>query len=295
LNPEKNGIHKKEVLQRPQGGISDLEECYGANNLKSPIVKMVTLAPELDQTQSVIRDLSSRGIIVSAGHSTADYEQMRAAVKQGATMVTHLFNAMNQPHHRNPGIFGIIGAEDEFVRPYYGIIADDIHVHPSFVKVAHYAHPNGTILVTDAMSLLGLPDGRYDWTNGESIVKHGGKLTLNDTPIIAGRCVITRKKTSQMYVSTCLTLFYSCVTLIQCLVNMINWTDSSIPHAIRTVTCTPAKMLGLENVKGTLKPGADADLVVLSEGKDADGKVTLTVDEVWKFGVKVFGHTAAKL
>ncbi|KAA8897426.1 hypothetical protein FN846DRAFT_963785 [Sphaerosporella brunnea] len=274
INSEKNGIHKKEVLQLISSGVLDLESCYRAENLQPPVVKMVTLAPELDKTASVIQELVSRGIVVSIGHSNASYEQMCLAVRHGATMVTHLFNATTTPHHRSPGIFGVLGAQDDLVRPCYGIIADDIHVHPSFIKVAYQAHPEGAILVSDAMCMLGLPDGKYYWTNGDYIVKKGGKLTLQDTPTIAG----------------------SSVTLLECLNNFIKWTDASIASALRTVTETPAKMLGLYGVKGSLRPGADADFVVLSERKDVEGNVSLVVDEVWKFGVKVVGSgSIAKL
>ncbi|KAI5779256.1 N-acetylglucosamine-6-phosphate deacetylase [Geopyxis carbonaria] len=268
LNPRKNGIHDRAVLQRPTQGLASLEACYGAANLAAETVAMVTLAPELDQaeTDSVVGALAARGIVVAAGHSDATYTQMAAAVRRGVTMVTHLFNAIAQPHHRNPGIFGILGVQGGVNRPWFGIIADDIHVHPSFVRVAFNAHPDGTILVTDAMAMLGLPDGAYEWTNGATIVKRGGELTLQGTRTIAG----------------------SCVTLVECLTNLINWTDTSIATALRTVTQTPAKMLGLESIKGTLRPGADADLVVLRDGVDADGKTTLVVEEVWKFGVQVY-------
>lgn len=85
------------------------------------------------------------------------------------------------------------------------------------------------------------------------------------------------------------------MTLIECLSNFINWTGAPIASALRTVTETPANMLGLEDVKGTLKPGADADLVVLSEAKNGGGKITLTVERVYKFGVEVFGHSRARL
>ena len=149
---------------------------------------MVTLAPELDASHSVIKNLKDRGIVVSMGHSAATYEQACRGMRQGATMITHLFNAMNQPHHRTSGIFGMLGAKEDFERPFYGIIADDIHVHPSMVKVAYTAHPDGCILVTDAMSVLGLPDGDYEWTNGEIIEKKGIKVTLKGTDgTIAGR------------------------------------------------------------------------------------------------------------
>ena len=139
---------------------------------------MVTLAPELDSSATVIGSLRSQGIIASIGHSTATHAQASSAVVQGATMITHMYNAMPQPHHRDTGIVGILGAQEEPSKPYFGIIADGIHVSPNMVRLAYAAHPKGCILVTDAMSVLGLPDGDYPWTNGEIIEKRGPKVTL---------------------------------------------------------------------------------------------------------------------
>ena len=194
LNPERHGIHKKEVLQKPNS-IAALEACYGRDNLlpsaaQPSRIKMVTIAAELDETETVVRELRERGIIVSVGHSSATYPQMFHAAKQGATMITHLFNAMNQPHHRDTGMFGILGAQEGLKRPWFGIIADGIHVHPSMIKVAYNAYPQGCILVTDAMAVLGLDDGDYSWTNGEIVEKRGGKVTLKGTDgTIAGRLI----------------------------------------------------------------------------------------------------------
>lgn len=266
LNPFKNGIHNKSVLQPPVNGISSLASVYGAANLRPETIAMITLAPEQPGALSAISELSKLGIISSGGHSNATYREMWHAVSSGVTMVTHMFNAMEQPHHRSPGIFGILGAQEGLKRPYYGIIADDIHVHPSFVRVAHGAHPEGTILVTDAMRMLGLPDGIYEWTNGERIKKTGGKLTLGEGDTIAG----------------------SSVTLVECLKNFVNWTGVSVAEGIKTVTETPAKMLGIEDRKGTLRPGADADLVVLNEAVGGDGQLMLTVEKVYKFGAEVY-------
>ena len=139
---------------------------------------MITLAPELDSSGSVIENLQSRNIVVSIGHSAATYAQASSAVERGATMITHMYNAMPQPHHRDTGIVGILGAQEGINKPYFGIIVDGIHVHPSMVRLAYAAHPEGCILVTDAMSVLGLPDGDYPWTNGEMIEKMVWKVTL---------------------------------------------------------------------------------------------------------------------
>jgi N-acetylglucosamine-6-phosphate deacetylase len=197
LNPTKNGIHTPEVLISATRGFSDLEDCYDAINLRSesredgtvlpPKIKMITAAPEVGCMTSLIPELRSRDILYSIGHSEATYEDASAAVAVGATMITHLFNAMRPLHHRNPGIFGVLGIAESLPRPYFGIIADGIHLHPTSVKIAYNAHPEGMILVTDAMHLVGLEDGVYAWSNGERIVKRGPRLTLEGSDKIAGR------------------------------------------------------------------------------------------------------------
>ncbi|KAB8339164.1 hypothetical protein FH972_022099 [Carpinus fangiana] len=278
LNPVKNGIHNTEVLISAEHGLRDIEACYGAENMQASkqhsrpgpdqqrAVTMITAAPEQGKMTQTIPDLVNRGIVYSIGHSDADYEQASSAVAKGATMITHLFNAMRPLHHRNPGIFGVLGQSERQWRPYFGIIADGIHLHPTAIKIAFDSHPDGFILVTDAMRLVGLPDGIYDWTNGDRIVKKGPHLTLEGTDKIAG----------------------SSITLIECVSNFLNWSGVGVAEALKTVTLTPARMLGLHGTKGSLDSGADADLVVLSEATDAaTGHRDLHVDQVWKFGTCV--------
>jgi N-acetylglucosamine-6-phosphate deacetylase len=268
LNPTKNGIHNASVLQEPVNGLSDLAECYGSHNLHSPSpIKLITLAPELPGALESIQALTDRGIHVSIGHSEASYEEAKVSIKAGASMITHLFNAMRPLHHRNPGIFGLLGTASSSIRkPYFGIIADGIHLHPTSIKIAWNAHPDGLILVTDAMRLAGMPDGTYDWTNGSRIIKDGALLTLEENGKIAG----------------------SSIQLVDCVTNFLNWTGASVPEALKAVTETPAKMLGMQDTKGTLNEGVDADLVVLDLQESVEGEKKLVVDEVWKFGVKVF-------
>lgn len=243
----------------------DLLSIYGADNLGSASpIKMITAAPEVGNMMAQIPEIAKRGIIYSIGHSDATYEQAVSATHQGARMITHLFNAMRPFYHRNPGVFGLLG-QSERRRPFYGVIADGIHLHPTSIKIAYNAHPDGLILVTDAMRLCGLPDGVYEWTNGERIVKTGARLTLEGSDKIAG----------------------SSATLIECVNNFRRWSNASTADAINAVTAAPARLLGLEGVKGSLDSGADADLVVLGETNDPYSGNTLTVDQVWKFGVKI--------
>lgn len=194
LNPTKNGIHKVDVLVEAHT-FGDIEDMYGLPNItptsSTPLpIRMITAAPERGAMTSLIPEIRSRGILYSIGHSEATYEEASAAVAQGATMITHLFNAMRPLHHRNPGIFGVLGIAESLPRPYFGVISDGIHLHPTTVKIAYNAHPDGFILVTDAMHLVGLPDGAYQWRNGDDvdyIVKKGSVLLLEGSDRIAGR------------------------------------------------------------------------------------------------------------
>ncbi|KAL4888111.1 hypothetical protein BDV59DRAFT_149153 [Aspergillus ambiguus] len=267
ISPGRNGVHKPEVL-RAAAAFADLEHCYGrANLLAGPAqsVKMITAAPEVGNMAAHIPALAANGIIYSIGHSDASYEQALAASKHGAAMITHLFNAMRPFYHRNPGVFGLLGQNDRRPRPCYGLIADGIHLHPTSIRIAYNAHPDGCILVTDAMKLCGLPDGVYDWTNGDRIIKSGPRLTLEGSDKIAG----------------------SSATLIECVNNFRRWSGADTARALNAVTAVPARLLGLEGVKGSLESGADADLVVLSDVMDDYAGPTLTVDQVWKRGVKI--------
>lgn len=266
-----NGIHTKSVLQQPENGLADLSACYGSENLERNTIKYVTIAPELNGAINAIEELKARGIRISMGHTAATYEEAKHGINAGATMITHLFNQCNPLHHRNPGMFGLLGQASlpGSPKPFFGIIADGIHLHGSAVNIAWNAHSEGFILVTDAMSYLGLPDGTYDWTNGERITKDGIRLTLEGSTKIAG----------------------SSITLIECVNNFISWSGASIAQALGAVTTTPAKMLGVEDSKGSLEPGTDADLVVLIDSVSQTGSQSLRVDQVWKFGECVYDLT----
>lgn len=186
MSATKKGVHNLSILRAATDGFVSLEECYGAENLTSSTVKMITAAPEVEGIMDSIPELVSRGIVFSIGHTEADYETAAEAIDKGAMMVTHLFNAMKPLHHRDPGIFGLLGQNHGAKRPYFGLIADGIHLHPTTVKIAWAAHPQGMVLVTDALALMGMDDGIYEWTNGDRIVKKGPNLTKEGTDTIAG-------------------------------------------------------------------------------------------------------------
>jgi N-acetylglucosamine-6-phosphate deacetylase len=310
LNLKKNGIHNKSILQTPHKGLASLEACYGADNLdeNNTPVKYVTIAPEQPGALDAITELHKRGIIVSLGHTAANYEQAFSGIIAGASMITHLFNAMEPLHHRNPGLFGLLGQSStstttsssieskEVPKPFFGLIADGIHLHPSAINIAWNAHPQGCILVTDAMALAGCPDGVYDWTNGSRIRKQGYMLTLEPEGDVHSSSSSSDGESSSPATSTGSNdagkIAGSSITLIECVNNFWNWSGVGVAQALGAVTATPARMLGLENTKGCLKEGADADLVVLEEvmatGDNYEVRRELVVVQVWKFGKCVF-------
>lgn len=140
---------------------------------------------------------------MSIGHMAADYNQAQAGICAGAKMITHLFNQMNGHHHREPGPLGVLGDIEEGTlaslglgedkgkgavdsRPFFGVICDGNHVHPGSVRLANLLHPEGLVLVTDALLMLGGEDGSIDWLT-RKLVKEGISVKLEGTDIIAGR------------------------------------------------------------------------------------------------------------
>jgi N-acetylglucosamine-6-phosphate deacetylase len=167
LNPQKRGAHPEAyLLPLTIDLITSLLSEY------AEVVKVITLAPELDPTGTVIPHLRSLGIIVSLGHSQANFAQAERAFTNGASMVTHAFNAMPGLHHREPGLLGS-ALNQSHVQS--GFIADGQHVHPAILKLLVRAgeYSQGLFLVSDALSPLGLPDGKYPWDTREIEVIEG--------------------------------------------------------------------------------------------------------------------------
>jgi N-acetylglucosamine-6-phosphate deacetylase len=167
LNPQKRGAHPQAyLLPLTVDLITIVLDKY------TEIVKVITLAPELDLTGTVIPYLRSLDIIISLGHSQANFAQAERAFTSGASMVTHAFNAMPGLHHREPGLLGS-ALNQAYVQS--GFIADGQHVHPAMLKLLVKAgeYSKGLFLVSDALSPLGLPDGKYPWDTREIEVIDG--------------------------------------------------------------------------------------------------------------------------
>ncbi|KAH8554553.1 hypothetical protein BGW37DRAFT_517089 [Umbelopsis sp. PMI_123] len=265
LNPEKKGAHKEEVLRSAEHGIETFDETYGPALSRSDSIAILTVAPEVDGVLACVPTLVTRGICISIGHSTATVTEAELSIKAGATCITHLFNAMHAFHHRDAGICGLLGSttlpipktqkqhptpsasspstRNPDPRPFYGLICDGIHVHPNSVRIAYHSHPKGVILVTDALSSMGLPPGCYHLGEYEIEVNEHNVAYVKGTKTLAG----------------------SNITIDQCVRNFRKFTKCSIVEAIEAATLHPAQLLGIEKSKGTLSPSADADILFLND------------------------------
>jgi N-acetylglucosamine-6-phosphate deacetylase len=215
LNLEKRGAHPAQHL-RPL----TLEQVKLVLDRYAPAVKVITLAPELDPTGTIIPYLRSLGIVVSLGHSLATADQAQHAFTQGATMVTHAFNAMPSLHHREPGLLGAAIA-DPHVQ--CGFIADGQHVVPLMLKLLIQAsqEEKGLFLVSDALAPLGLSDGTYPWDQRLIEVKQG-TARLEDG-----------------------TLSGTTLSLLVGVQNLVQWEICEIGTAIALATEAPRHAIGL--------------------------------------------------
>jgi N-acetylglucosamine-6-phosphate deacetylase len=241
LNPARAGAHDPALLVPPTLEAVDRLVAAARGHLR-----MVTLAPELPGALVAVPELVEAGVVVAVGHTEATYDQTREALAAGATVGTHLFNAMPPLHHRDPGPVGALLESSAYVE----LVADGVHVHPSVLSLAW--RDGRTALVTDAMAAAGAPDGSYD-LGGLSVTVEGGVARLDDGGAIAG----------------------STGTLDAALRLAVSAAGVPLPEALAAVTSTPAAVLGLADV-GILAPGAHADLVVLSDD--------LTVERVMRRG-----------
>ncbi|MEU5161344.1 N-acetylglucosamine-6-phosphate deacetylase [Streptomyces sp. NPDC020875] len=236
ISPCRKGAHSEELLRDP-----DPAEVRKLIDAARGTAKMVTLATELPGGIDSVRLLAEHGVIAAIGHTDATYEQTVEAVDAGATVATHLFNAMPPLGHRAPGPIAAL-LEDERVT--VELINDGTHLHPAALELAfHRAGAGRVAFITDAMDAAGFKDGLYqlgplavDVTNGVARLVEGGS--------IAGSTL------------TLDTAFRRAAT-----VDLL-----PVEDIVRAISVNPARLLGLYDRIGSLEPGKDADLVIL----DAD-------------------------
>ena len=233
ISPRRPGVHRPDRIAKP--GAGDLEElCELAGAGRS----LVTLAPECVPA-GFVRTLASSGVRISIGHSEAPADVVMQAVADGATGVTHLFNAMPPLSARAPGIIGAALAEHRLTA---GLIVDGIHVDPVSVRAAFAAKGSNRItLITDAMPTVGTSLDRFELV-GRTIKLIDGRLTTEEGSLAGAH-----------------------LDMASAVRNAVRLAQLPLEDALRAASLTPARFLGLDNERGALVPGARADLVALTQ------------------------------
>jgi N-acetylglucosamine-6-phosphate deacetylase len=233
LSPHKRGAHPARLLQAPT--VQLLDRMWQAAEGQ---VRLLTIAPELPGTDATIARAVALGIRVSLGHSNATLAEARRGIALGAASATHTFNAMRTFDHREPGLVGEVLTNDGL---FAELICDGLHVDPTAVRLFWKMKGRDRgILITDAMSAAGMPDGPY-------------KLGELDVRVEGGRCLIEEN-----------TLAGSTLTLDTGLRNFAQFTGAPLDQVIPLATRNPARMLGLDDRIGEIATGRSADFVLLS-------------------------------
>ena len=228
----KRGVHPPEHLIEPSP--EKLQRYWEASG---ETLRMLTIAPEVPGALETIRHARQLGIQCSLGHSNATYEEAIAGITAGANHATHTFNAMRALDHRDPGILGAVLQHRELTAD---IIADGIHVHPSVVDLFIRAKGlDRAVLITDAISATGMPEGRYDLGGLEVEVKNQ-------------RCEYKGR------------LAGSILTLERAIRNVMAFCQLGLQDALRLATVNPATLIGVSEQRGSITPGSRADMVVLT-------------------------------
>ncbi len=245
LNSAYRGAQALEALRLPDPQEYDVW-------LHSDVVRLITLAPELPGADQLIDAGRRQGIEFAIGHSGADYETVLAAAGRGLRQATHTFNGMAGLHHREPGTPGAILDDSRILAQ---LIGDGLHVHPAMIRLLlRVKGLHGVLLISDALRATGLGDGDFE-LGGQAVSVRGGEARTLDGAL-AG----------------------STVTLDEILRRVMRYAGLDLAQALPMATAVPAAALGLDGRKGSLQPGADADLILLNE--EAQVQLTMVAGRV---------------
>lgn len=201
-------------------------------------IRKSALAAERDGAEEYVAKISAEGVVACVGHSDATYAEALAAVNAGATCFVHTYNGMRGLHHREPGI---VGCAMTTPNTYAELICDGIHVNPAAVKAVVNAKGwQHVVLITDCLGPGGMPDGEY-MSGGLPVVMRDGACYLRDGSSLAG----------------------SIATLATVVKNVYDWGIATAEEALRMATEVPARSAGIDGACGSIKPGRDADFIVL--------------------------------
>jgi N-acetylglucosamine-6-phosphate deacetylase len=238
ISPEQSGAHPKQFLALPK------PEHYLQFLEFSDVLLKMTIAPELEGAEQLVKDLNEKGIVVSAGHTNGIYSEMKDAIEAGVTHSTHFF--CNMSHFRRDKLKRVAGVVETLLyddRVTGALIGDGWHVGPQLMKLLIKVKGIDRVcFVTDAMPAVGLPDGIHKLGEVEAVVENG----------------IARLKDNTAYAG-------SVTTMNVCVRNGINQVGLSLVDAIKMSSLTPAKIIGVDDRKGSLEKGKDADITIFDE------------------------------
>jgi len=233
INPRYKGAQNEQDISFPT-----LAEVRHMHELADGMLKVVTIAPEQPGAAEAIRWLNGQGVLVSAGHTGASFDEAAQAVQAGVGHFTHCFNAMTGLHHREPGVVGAAMYHEHLSTE---LIADGIHVHPAVMRILYRVKKADRLaLISDSMRAAAMGEGKYD-LGGQEVTVKGEEAKLADG-----------------------TLAGSILTLNRAVENMVKLSRVPLPEAVQMASQTPASLLGLDAKKGKLESGYDADLIVLA-------------------------------
>jgi N-acetylglucosamine-6-phosphate deacetylase len=250
------GSQQVSALREPS-----VEELNRMMEASEGTLRKMTIAPELEGALEVIRELVKLGIVPSAGHTAATYEQVMEAVEAGLCSCCHAFNGMLPFHHRDPGVLGAVLTCDAINAE---LIADAQHVYPVAMQVLwHCKGPDRMHLVTDNTNWAGLPDGTYPWSEGRVVIKEEQRVFIQGG-----------------------TLAGSVAPLNFDVGNMVRHVGCSLSAAVKMASLIPARLIGVADRKGSLQAGKDADLVVIDEAVNVfmtmvSGRIVYCADELF--------------
>ncbi len=237
INPKKKGAQAEAHIKAPDAK-------FVIDN--ADIISVATMAPEMEGGCEAIAEICEKcNVKVSIGHTDATFEETLAGIDAGATHITHLFNAQTPLHHRNPGVVGAALLRDVYTE----LICDTFHVHKGLFELIAKIKGDRMVLITDCTRAGGMPDGEYT-LGGQKIIVNGIECLLEDGTI-AG----------------------SVLKLNNAVKNVWGNTDMPLWTVVAAASLNPAKAIGVDDRKGSLDAGKDADIIIT----DRDFNITKTI------------------